>query len=216
MAEEAAQVTTKHVEYVAAHTLGDDEFLKCLKAAAKAASIPEIAISAAQASFLQIMLKLHKAVDVVEVGTLAGYSAIAMARALPAGGKVRTVELDPTHAAFARDWVAKSDVAEKVEVLQGAGKEILPTMATNSADAAFLDADKAGYKFYLDQCMRIVRQGGLIMADNAFAFGQLFDSAPTDPGVPYVREFNDYIAQKPGLHPIIVPIGDGCWVAVKT
>ncbi len=89
------------------------------------------------------------------------------------------------------------------------------TFENDSADAAFLDADKSSYPLYLRECLRIVRRGGLIMADNAFAFGQLFDEHPTDREVPAMREFNDYIAAEPRLHSIIVPIGDGLWVGVK-
>jgi predicted O-methyltransferase YrrM len=73
----------------------------------------------------------------------------------------------------------------------------------------------SGYKLYLKECMRIVRRGGLVLVDNAFAFGQLFDANPTDREVPAVRDFNDHIARYPGLRSIIVPLGDGMWVGVK-
>lgn len=212
---EPCPVTRKHLQYVADRTRRDDDFLAKLKEAAKAHDIPSISIGPAQASLMQIVLKASGARQVVEVGCLAGYSAIQMARALPANGRVRTIELNPKHAAFAREWIGKSDVAGKVEVIEGAGVEVLKTFATDSADAAFLDADKENYPKYLDECLRIVRRGGLIMADNAFAFGQLFDEVPDESGVHAVRNFNDYMAAKPGLHGVIAPIGDGCWVAVK-
>lgn len=215
MSENATLVTAEHIRYLAARTRAEDGFLRQLKEAAQAAGIPAIAISPEQASFMQILLKLRGARDVVEVGTLAGYSAIAMARALPAGGRVRTIELLDRHADFAAEWIARSDVAERIEVLRGAGADVLPKLETHSADAAFLDADKAGYTLYLDECLRIVRPRGLILVDNAFAFGQLFDAQPTDPEVEAVREFNEHVASYAALHSIIVPIGDGCWVCVK-
>ena len=84
-----------------------------------------------------------------------------------------------------------------------------------ASDAAFLDADKSSYPIYLDECLRIVRRGGLIMVDNAFAFGQLLAEHPTDREVAAVRAFNDYMAGVKSLQGIIVPIGDGVWVAVK-
>jgi caffeoyl-CoA O-methyltransferase len=152
---------------------------------------------------------------VVEVGTLAGYSAIAMARALPREGRVRTIEIETKHADFAERWIARSDVAGKIEVHRGPGAEVLARFAADSADAAFLDADKGSYPIYLKECLRIVRQGGLIMVDNAFAFGQLFDPKPTDREVPAVRAFNEVMAQTHGVHSIIVPFGDGLWVGVK-
>jgi len=93
---------------------------------------------------------------------------------------------------------------------------VLAEFRTSSADAAFLDADKPSYPAYLKEAMRIVRAGGLIMADNAFAFGQLLEPEPTDPEAPAMKAFNDHMAKTLGLHGVIVPLGDGLWVAVKT
>ena len=214
MSSESTLVTAEHFAYVAARTRGEDRYLADLKRAAEEAGIPPIWIAPEQASFMQILLKASGAREVVEVGTLAGYSAIAMARALPEGGRVRTIELDEKHAAFATEWAAGSDVAERVEVHRGSGGEVLATFETDSADAAFLDADKSGYVDYLRECRRIVRSGGLILVDNAFAFGQLFDEQPTDREVGAVRSFNDHMARETGLHGVIVPLGDGLWVSV--
>jgi len=215
VSEISTLVTEGHFRYIAAHTVQEDDFLRDLKREARSAGIPPIWISPEQASFMQILLKLAKAREVIEVGTLAGYSAIAMARALPEGGRVRTIEISEVHAAFAEQWVARSDVAGRVEVHRGAGKDVLPTFAADSADAGFLDADKASYPLYLRESLRIVRRGGLILVDNAFAFGQLLDERPTDREVAAVRAFNEYMNQVQGLHSIIVPIGDGLWVGVK-
>ena len=215
MSENATLVTQKHFDYLAERTVAEDTFLKELKEAARQEGIPAIWINPAQASFLQILLRLRGARDVVEVGTLAGYSAIVMARALPKDGTVRSIELLDKHAAFAEEWISRSDVAGRVEVLRGAGADVLATLPDESADAAFLDADKGGYPVYLEHCMRILRPGGLMMADNAFAFGQLFDETPSDGEVGAVRAFNDIIAKQHGLQSVIVPMGDGCWVGVK-
>ena len=217
MSATSTLVTAQHFDYLAERTRPEDPFLAELKRAAAARGIPPIWISPEQASFMQILLKNAAAKRVVEVGTLAGYSAIAMARALPPraeGGRLVTIEISAKHAAFAREWIGRSDVADRVEVREGAGADVLATLADDSADAAFLDADKAGYRGYLAECRRIVRRGGLILVDNAFAFGQLFDAAPRDREVAAVRAFNDYMAAEVGLHGIIVPIGDGLWVAV--
>jgi predicted O-methyltransferase YrrM len=141
-----------------------------------------------------------------------------MARALPAranGGVVQTVELDPERAAFARDWIARSDVADRVEVLEGDARAVLARLEPGSFDAAFLDADKGSYPIYLERCLTLVRKGGLILVDNAFAFGQLLDPKAKDSDVRAVRAFNDTLAATRGLHGIIVPIGDGLWVAVR-
>jgi caffeoyl-CoA O-methyltransferase len=215
MPDDDAIVTRRHYQYIAEHTRGDDDFLLELKKTAEAAEIPKIWISPAQASLMQIILKLHHAKQVVEVGTLAGYSAIQMARALPEGGLVRTIEINDRHADFAEEWIAKSDVAGKVKVLRGAGADVLKTIEAGSADACFLDADKENYPTYLDECLRILPVGGLVMADNAFAFGRLFDEVEEDSGVAAVRRFNDYMAKQKRVHAVMVGIGDGCWVGVK-
>ena len=215
MSEESSVVTAEHFRYVAERTLPDDAFLKELKQAAKAEGIPPISIAPEQASFMQVLLKAARVKDVVEVGTLAGYSAIAMARALPPGGRVRTVEFSQKHADFAEAWIAKSDVADRVTVHRGAGADVLPGFAADSADAMFLDADKGNYPLYLEHALRIVRAGGLILADNAFAFGELFHTSPRDREVQAVRAFNDVMAAEARVHGVIVPIGDGLWVGVK-
>lgn len=215
MSHSSTLVTAAHFEYIAERTQGDDAFLTELKQAARAAGIRAIWIAPEQAAFMRILLAAAKVRDVIEVGTLAGYSAIQMARALPQGGRVRTIELDPKNARFARQWVEKSDVADKVTVLEGRGVDVLGTLAPNSADAAFLDADKQSYPQYLEEALRIVRPGGLILVDNAFAFGQVLDPHPTDSEAPAVQRFNEVMAREPRLQSVIVPIGDGLWVGVK-
>jgi predicted O-methyltransferase YrrM len=210
-------VTEQHFEYITARTTPEDRLLAELKAEARAAGIPAIWISPAQASLMQILLRAAGARTVVEVGTLAGYSAIAMARALPPDGHVHTIELEPAHADFAERWVARSDVAGRVTVHRGPGAEVLPRLPLlpGAADAIFLDADKGGYPVYLEHGLRLVRPGGLILVDNAFAFGQLFDVAPTDREVGAVRAFNETMAAEARVQSVIVPIGDGLWVGVR-
>ncbi len=215
MSESSTPIDGRHQDYVAARTRGDDPFLVSLKQAARAAGLPPISIAPEQASLLQILLRAAGAREVVEVGTLAGYSAISIARALPEEGRVRTIEAEPAHARFARQWIARSDVAARIEVIEGLGAEVLAALAPGSADAAFLDADKRSYPVYLEHCLRIVRRGGLILVDNAFAFGELLDESSRDPEVAAVRSFNERIAREPALQSVIVPLGDGLWVGVR-
>lgn len=216
MSEASTTVTPEHFAYIAARTTPEDEFLRRLKDAARTAGIPSIWIAPEQAAFMQILLRLIGARRVVEVGTLAGYSAIAMARALPQDGRLDTIEINEKHAAFATEWIGRSDVADRITVHRAAGMDVLPRWLEGSIDAAFLDADKAGYPAYLGECLRLLRPGGLLMADNAFAFGQLFDEHPTDREAPAVKAFNEVLAREPRLQSVIVPLGDGLWVGVKT
>ncbi|MHC4931444.1 MAG: O-methyltransferase [Planctomycetota bacterium] len=215
MSRDSTPIGAGHFDYIAGHTRGDDEFLRALKEAAGREGIPAIHIAAEQASFMQLLLKLRGAKTVIEVGTLAGYSAIAMARALPEGGMVHTIEIEERHAEFAERWAGQSDVADRIRVHRGPGLEVLPRFADHSADAAFVDADKLGYATYLDECLRILRPDGLFMADNALAYGRLLEEDEVDPGVLAIRDFNETMAQRTELHGVIVPLGDGLWVAVK-
>ena len=214
MSSESKAVSARHIAYLSERTRGEDAFMRDLKEAAGAAGIPRIWISPEQASLMQILLRAAGAREVIEVGTLAGYSAISMARALPDDGRVRSLELEPVHAAFAREWVAKSDVAGRVEVLEGDARQTLAELPDDSADACFIDADKEGYATYLEHAVRIVRRGGLIMVDNAFAFGRLFDPDAEDE-VGAIIAFNEHMAARTDLQSIIVPLGDGCWVGVR-
>lgn len=213
MSDISTPVMAEHFRYLAARTVQEDDFLRQLKSAAVRQGIPPIWIAPEQGSFMQLLLKIASAREVVEIGTLAGYSAIWMARALPAGGRVRTIEASAAHADFAERWIERSDVAGQVKVFRGKGTDILPQFAADSADAAFIDADKEGYPWYLRECLRIVRRGGIIMVDNAFGFGRLFD--PNDESAAPIRRFNEIIAGSSALQSIIVPLGDGLWVGIK-
>ena len=215
MSSKSTLVSAEHFAYLAERTTAEGAFLQSLKEAAGQAGIPEICIAPEQVSLMSILLRLCGARRVVEVGTLAGYSAIGMARALPADGHLHTIEFNPKHAAFAREWIAKSDVADRVTVLEGRGQDHLPAFEDASIDAVFLDADKAGYPGYLREAMRFLRPGGMVLADNAFAFGQLFDPSPSDGEVGAVKAFNDHVPTVEGLDAVIVPIGDGLWVGIK-
>jgi caffeoyl-CoA O-methyltransferase len=216
MSERTEAFPRAFLDYVAARTAVDDAFLAELKAAARAAGIPTIWIPPEEGSLLQVLLRAARAREVVEVGTLAGYSAIWMARALPEGGRVRTIEFAPKHAAFARQWIGRSDVADRIEVLEGRGIDHLRAIRDASVDVVFLDADKQGYASYADEAARILVPDGLLLADNAFAFGQVLDARPTDRDAPAIQAFNEGFSRDSRFRGLIVPIGDGLWVATRS
>ena len=215
MSTDPTLVTARHFAYLAERTTPEDDFLRDLRASAVREGIPAISIGPAQGAFLQILLRLRGAREVIEVGTLAGYSALWMARALPHGGHLRTIEYADKHADFAERWIARSDVADRVTVHRGKGADVLRTFADASADAAFLDADKGNYPVYLEESLRILRPGGLVLVDNAFAFGELFAETPSDRETQAVRDFNEIMARERRVQGVIVPLGDGLWVGVK-
>lgn len=206
-------VTGAHFNYIAERTQAEDPFLQELKEAAVAAEIPSIWIAHEQARFLELLLRSANAETVVEVGTLAGYSAICMARALGSKGELISMEASSKHASFASEWISRSDVADRIEVRHGRGADLLPKVGSCSVDAVFLDADKQSYILYLEEARRILKDDGLLLVDNAFAFGHLFEDECEDPSVLALREFNDALANDPDFDGVMVPLGDGVWVA---
>ncbi|HUG41602.1 MAG TPA: O-methyltransferase [Longimicrobiales bacterium] len=193
----------------------EDEILETLRYELPRRGLPEIQISAEQGRLLQVLLTAVAAERVLEVGTLGGYSAIWMARALPAGGRLVSLEIDPERAAFAREFMDRAGVGDRVEVRIGEASGIMAALEGAAPfDAVFIDADKERYPAYLDLALRLLRPGGLVMADNAFWSGRVLDDDAEEEGTRAVREFNRRMAGHPDLVGTIVPVRDGLAVAV--
>ncbi len=213
MSKSSTPVDDDLFAFIAAATIPEDPLLRDLRAAAAKAGLPEIHIAPEQAAFLQLVLRAAKAKTVIEVGTLGGYSAIAMARGLPADGRVITHEIDAHHATFARQWIERSDQRGKIEVRLGNAAETLGALPAESADGMFLDADKTGYVTYLQHALRLLRPGGILLADNVLAGGDVAHGTDTTPVA--IRAFLDAVRATPNLRSVIVPLGDGCLFGVK-
>ena len=213
MSKTSTPVDERLFAYLATKTIQEDDYLAGLRIAAAKAELPEIHIAPEQAAFLQIQLRAINAMNAVEVGTLGGYSAISMARGMPAAGRVITLELEPTHAEFARTWIANSDQAGKIEVRIGDAVKTLADIPDGETDAIFLDADKPGYIKYFQHAMRMLRPGGVLLADNVLADGLVADG--TGETEVAIREFLDLAMAEPGMQSVIVPLGDGIFVGVK-
>ena len=173
----------------------------------RAGGLPDIQVSAGQGKFLYLMAKLVGARRILELGTLAGYSTIWLARALPADGRLTTLEFDPHHAEVARANLAAAGLADKVEVVVGAALDTLPGVI-DRADApfelVFVDADKVNYPNYFNQIMRGVRSGSLILGDNVIRRGGVLDPATKDPNAAGARAFNALIAADPRLEAVVL------------
>ena len=213
MSKTSTPVDERLFAYLATKTIQEDDYLAGLRIAAAKAELPEIHIAPEQAAFLQIQLRAINAMNAVEVGTLGGYSAISMARGMPTAGPVITLELEPTHAEFARTWIANSDQAGKIEVRIGDAVKTLADLPDGETDAIFLDADKPGYIKYFQHAMRMLRPGGVLLADNVLADGLVADG--TGETEVAIREFLDMAMAEPGMQSVIVPLGDGIFVGVK-
>ncbi len=169
-----------------------------LRATAEA-GMPEISVTPAQGALLQIMARAVGARRILEVGSLGGYSTIWLARALPAGGRLITLEVDQRHAEVARASLASAGLAELVELRLGPALETLPQLAAEGAgpfDLVFIDADKPNCPGYFAWALRLSRPGGLIIVDNVVRGGAVADPASADPRVQGVRQMLDDIARE--------------------
>jgi caffeoyl-CoA O-methyltransferase len=203
------------VRYVAELFAPEDDVLVRLRREALDAGLPQISIDADEGKLLQVLLRAIGAVRVVELGTLGGYSAIWMARALPEDGLLITLEREPDRAELARRFIEQAGLATRVDVRVGAAAELLPEITEEGPfDAVFIDADKQSYPLYLEWCAANVRAGGLVVADNAFQKGRVLEEDATDPDVLGIREFNRRLAGDRRFTSIVVPTRDGIAIAV--
>jgi len=188
--------------FLASLLAGEDEVLAEATAAAQRAGLPPISVSAVQGKLLYLLAKTLGAKRVLEIGTLGGYSAIWMARALPKDGHLVSLEYSPRHAEVASANIARAGLVGIVEIRVGAAAETLPKLAAESNelfDMVFIDADKGGYPGYLDWSLEMTRPGGLIVADNVVRGGAVADGLSRDQNVRGVRSYLQKVAADPRL-----------------
>jgi caffeoyl-CoA O-methyltransferase len=174
-----------------------DPALEMVLQATRAAGMPQINVSPVQGRLLHVLALTCGARKILEIGTLAGYSAIWMARALPADGKLITLEADPKHADVARANIAHAGLADRIEVRLGVALEALPQIAAEGEgpfDLIFIDADKMNLTTYFDWAVRLARPGSLIIADNVIRSGEVLNASGADVGLQGVRRFNEALA----------------------
>jgi len=165
-----------------------------------AAGLPSIAVSPPQGRLLLLLARAMRAKNILELGTLGGYSSIWLARALPPGGRLVTLEVDPKHAGVARSNIARAGLAEVVEVRLGPALETLPRLVTEGTgpfDLIFIDADKPGYTDYLTWALKLSQPGTLLIADNVVRDGAVIDPETRDANVQGIRRFNQALAAEP-------------------
>ena len=192
----------------------EDVILTSIRARQEGLRLPPISISADEGKLLHVLLRAMRATRVLEIGSLAGYSGVWLARALSPGGRLITIEKNSQHADLARQAFAEAGLADRARVLEGAALDLLSTLEPGF-DAIFLDADKAALPQYFDWSLRLLREGGLLLCDNAFFHGSVVDPADETPDTAGVRAFNQLAATDPRLISAVVPIRDGLVVAVK-
>lgn len=195
---------TTHVQH--------DGGLAAAFAAADGQVVPAIMVGPSEGKLLALLLKLAQARTVVEVGTLVGYSAIHMARALPAGGMVHSIEFDPNHAAIARQNIRAAGLEHMITVHEGPGVEVLPKLEVHGPfDAVFIDADKESYPSYGRWAAAHLRPGGLLLGDNAFLFGNLLDDSLRGNAM---RQFHEEAREF--FETVCIPTPDGLLLGIRS
>ena len=180
--------------------VGQDDGLRGALEASDAAGLPSISVSPAQGKLLHLLARSIGARAILEIGTLGGYSTIWLARALPPGGRLITIEADEKHAAVARQNIARANLSATVDLRVGRALDVLPSIERERLapfDLVFIDADKPNTPAYFTWALRLARVGTLILIDNVVRNGALADAASQDPAVVAMRRVLDVIAAEP-------------------
>jgi caffeoyl-CoA O-methyltransferase len=174
-------------------------------------------IAPEQGQFMALLVRLIGAERTLEIGTFTGYSALAVALALPAHGRVTACEIDAEYADTARRWWTEAGVAGKIEVRVAPASETLDRMLEEGLagrfDFAFIDADKEGYSGYWERCLVLVRRGGLVVVDNVLWDGRVADPTNVEESPKAIRAFNARVRDDERVDLSLVPVGDGLTLA---
>jgi caffeoyl-CoA O-methyltransferase len=203
--------TPQILEYAAeTHHPADAALSRAFEAPARH-GMPEIQLGPAEGRLLGLLLSLVKARKVVEIGTLAGYSALWMARALPSSGHLWTIESDPQHAAVAAEVIGEAGYGDRVSIIRDEAVEVLPKLGDSGPFCAvFLDADKGSYDLYGRWATQNLRPGGLLIADNAYLFGRLLDDGEEAKAM---RRFHEEMSTN--YRSVCLPTPDGLAVGIR-
>jgi predicted O-methyltransferase YrrM len=185
-------------DYIEGHLLSPDAALDAALWESVSAGLPEIAVAPVQGKLLQLMARMAGARRILEVGTLGGYSTIWLARALPEGGELVTLELEEHHAAVARANIERAGLGDRVTVIAGAALDSLETL-TGPCDFVFIDADKQNNAAYVDHAIRLSRPGTAIVVDNVIREGGVLDAHSADERIQGTRKLFEAIAANPRL-----------------
>jgi predicted O-methyltransferase YrrM len=197
-----AEPDPKALDELFTRVLGtEDDALRAAREAGAAAGMPAIEVSAQHGKLLFLLAAAMRATRVLEIGTLAGYSTIQLARAVGPGGQVVTLEYEPKHAEVARQNLARAGVDDRVEVIVGAALDTLPTLAgrDESFDLIFIDADKENNVAYVEWAIKLGAPGSIIVVDNIARFGRVLEPADDDLQARAVRDMLDMMGVNPRL-----------------
>lgn len=186
--------------YISDLLIGADPVLDAALAASDAAGLPQIAVAPNQGKLLYLLARMNGARAILEIGTLGGYSTIWLARALPADGRLISLEYEPRHAEVARANLDRAGLADRVDIRVGPALDSLAVLEHEAAgpfDLVFVDADKPNNPDYLAWALKLTRPGSVIIVDNVVRAGKVADATTTDPSVVATRTMAEMLAAEP-------------------
>jgi predicted O-methyltransferase YrrM len=194
-------------DYITGLMASHDATLEHALSTSQTAHLPAINVTAPQGKFLHLLARISNATRILEIGTLGGYSTIWMARALPQGGRLVTIESDPRHANIARANLDTAGLSQIVDLREGKALDVLPSLEREHAgpfDLAFIDADKPNTAEYFSWALRLSRPGGIIVADNVVRDGAVSDAGNPDPSVRGMRRVLEIMAAEPRVSATVI------------
>ncbi|HEY3251329.1 MAG TPA: O-methyltransferase [Ignavibacteria bacterium] len=198
--------------YIASTFAEEDDILKMVVKDAESKNFPMIQVSPDLGKLLYLLIKIIKAKNILEIGTLAGYSSIWLARALPEEGKLITLEVSNEHAETAKGNFTKAGLNNKIDLISGNAMESLNRLKNEKFDFVFIDADKTGYPHYFDFVISMMNKGGIIAADNALRKGRVI-LKDSDEGTEAIKIYNKKVAADSRVESLLIPISDGLTVS---
>jgi len=205
--------------YLLANAMRETRLQRALRAATQRLPRAGMQIAPEQGQLLQLLVRMSGAKRCIEVGTFTGYSALAIALALPKSGRIVCCDVSEAWTAIARRFWMKAGVARKIDLRLAPALQTLDALLARGGagkyDFAFIDADKSNYAKYYERCLKLVRRGGLIAVDNTLWYGRVADPRDREPDTPFVRAFNRKLLRDRRVDMALVPIGDGLSLARK-
>ena len=205
-------------QYVAQVYAPEDDVLADIRTRSAEAGLPDIQVAALDARHLEVVARIAGARRAVEVGTLGGYSGVALLRGMGPDGQLDTIEMSPHHADVARESFRRAGVGDRVRIHVGAAAAVLPTLVGGGPfDLVFIDADKEGYPGYLAWAADNLRPGGVVLLDNAFLFGRLSEPATGDRAteIRALQSVHEALARGGKFRATVLPTGEGLAFGVR-
>jgi len=214
---EFQNITPKQIsEYADAHTSDLPAILQELERETCLKSInPRMLSGKLQGQFLNLICRMMKPKNILEIGTFTGYSALSMAYGMPEKSHLYTIEVNPEQEEIIRKYIEKSGFSEQITLMINEAKNEIPKFENDFFDLIFLDADKVNYPLYYELLMPKLKKGGILIADNALWSGAVVNENTTDKDVIALKKFNDIVQNDPQTQNVLLPFRDGLMCAMK-